>query len=224
MAGHGRMSDAQAGDTENLVQALLQQQTALLHAHTESLRLQRLLVEQLLAVERRVPPVGTPEPVKPVRAENEPAQHAPAPSASSPAQASTQPDTDSPIAVRDIVADTAGRVPAEPVAATSAGASRGARYYQVGSSSPVARVQPQDLELMRRLQEVRDASSLILQFGPFKGTTMAQVALDNPDYVRRLMTGARRPEVRAAAGRLVEALDAASEHRSRRPRSTRAHA
>jgi hypothetical protein len=62
---------------------------------------------------------------------------------------------------------------------------------------------------------MRDASSLILQFGPHKGMTLAQVAMTNPDYVRQLVARAKRPEVRAAAGRLVGALEAAAEHRRR---------
>jgi hypothetical protein len=65
---------------------------------------------------------------------------------------------------------------------------------------------------MRRLQEMRDASDLILQFGPYKGSTLAQVAMSNPEYIRQLMRSAQRPEVRAAAGRLVQALDAAPEN------------
>jgi hypothetical protein len=73
---------------------------------------------------------------------------------------------------------------------------------------------------MRQLQEMRDAGDLILQFGPYKGTTLAQVAMNHPDYIRQLVTRAQRPEVRAAAGRLVEALDAAAEHKHRMTRST----
>jgi len=80
---------------------------------------------------------------------------------------------------------------------------------------------------MRRLHEMRDASGLILQFGPYKGATLAQVAMNHPEYIRQLTTRAQRPEVRAAAGRLVEALEAAAEHKrkpargaSRRDRST----
>ena len=72
---------------------------------------------------------------------------------------------------------------------------------------------------MWRLQEMRDAGDLILQFGPFKGTTLAQVAINHPEYIRQLVTRAQRPEVRAAAGRLVEALDAAAEHKRRTTRS-----
>ena len=66
---------------------------------------------------------------------------------------------------------------------------------------------------MRRLQEMRDAGDLILQFGPYKGTTLAQVAMHHPEYIRQLVTQAQRPEVRAAARRLVDALDAAAEHK-----------
>ena len=92
-------------------------------------------------------------------------------------------------------------------------AARGARYYQPRPTPAVKTVKPEDLELMRRLHEMRDASDLILQFGPYKGTTLAQVAMSHPEYVRQLMTRAQRPEVRAAAGRLVEAMDAAAEHK-----------
>jgi hypothetical protein len=80
-------------------------------------------------------------------------------------------------------------------------------------------VQPQDLELLRRLREIPEASGLILQFGPHKGSTLAQVAMHDPDYVRQLVVRAQRPEVRTAAGRLVGAIDAAAEHT---PRTTRA--
>ena len=81
-------------------------------------------------------------------------------------------------------------------------AARGARYYQPRPSPAARTVKPEDLELMRRLHEMRDASDLILQFGPYKGTTLAQVAMNHPEYVRQLMTRAQRPEVRAAAGRV----------------------
>jgi hypothetical protein len=73
---------------------------------------------------------------------------------------------------------------------------------------------------MRQLHEMRDASTLILQFGPFKGETLAQVTMSNPDYLRQLVTRAQRPEVRAAAGRLVEALEAASAHKRHAARGT----
>jgi hypothetical protein len=73
---------------------------------------------------------------------------------------------------------------------------------------------------MRRLREMRDTSGLILQFGPHKGETMGQVAVSDPDYIRKLIFRAQRPEVRAAACRIVEALDAAAEHKRRASRSS----
>jgi hypothetical protein len=58
--------------------------------------------------------------------------------------------------------------------------------HQSRPAPAIAPVQPQDLELMRRLHEMRDASSLVLQFGPHKGEPPAQVALHDPDYIRQL--------------------------------------
>jgi hypothetical protein len=98
---------------------------------------------------------------------------------------------------------------------------RGARYYQSRSSLTARSTAPDELELLRRLQEMRDASDLILQFGPYRGSTLAQVAISDPEYIRELTRGARRPEVRAAAGRLVQALDAAAEHKPKPHASTR---
>jgi hypothetical protein len=60
---------------------------------------------------------------------------------------------------------------------------------------------------MRRLHELGDVSGLILQFGPYRGSTLAQVAMRQPDYLRQLVTRAQRPEV-AAAARVAVALQA----------------
>jgi hypothetical protein len=111
--------------------------------------------------------------------------------------------------------------PADAPAADVLNSARGARYYQRPPESIAKVVKPEELELLRRLQEMREASDLILQFGPYKGTTLAQVAVHHPEYVRQLVTGAQRPDVRAAAGRLVEALDAAADHKRRTPRGAR---
>jgi len=59
---------------------------------------------------------------------------------------------------------------------------------------------------MRRLHELGDVCALIVQFGPFKGSTLAQIAMRQPDYIRQLAARAQRPDVRVAAGRVVEAL------------------
>jgi hypothetical protein len=94
--------------------------------------------------------------------------------------------------------------------------SHGARYYQRRGAASVPTVTPQHVDLLCRLQEIRDAGDLILQFGPHKGTTLAQVAVHHPDYIRELVTHAQRPAVRAAAARIVEALDASAPPRRRR--------
>jgi hypothetical protein len=62
---------------------------------------------------------------------------------------------------------------------------------------------------------------VILQFGTHRGCTLAQIAMSDRDYIRQLMRGAQRPEVRAAAGRLVQALDAAAEHKPKTRSSAR---
>jgi alpha/beta hydrolase fold len=66
-----------------------------------------------------------------------------------------------------------------------------------------------------RVQLSVETGQVHLQFGPYKGTTLTQVALDHPDYVRQLVKRAQRPDVRVAAGRVVQALDAAGENNRR---------
>jgi len=96
--------------------------------------------------------------------------------------------------------------------------SRGARYYQSMPGQAAPTVTPQHLDLLCRLQEMRDAADLILQFGPHMGMTLGQVAVHHPDYIRELASRAQRPAVRVAAARIVEALDAAAPARGRTPR------
>jgi len=117
--------------------------------------------------------------------------------------------------------DTARELPLDGTGGESQPLGRAARYYQQPTAPTARVVNPEDLELMRRLHETREASDLILQFGPYKGSTLATVALHHPEYIRQLVMRAQRPEVRAAAGRLVEALDAAAEHRPRTSRGAR---
>jgi hypothetical protein len=52
-----------------------------------------------------------------------------------------------------------------------------ARYYRAAQAATFAPVQPQDLELLRRLREMPEASGLILQFGPHRGEKLGQVAV-----------------------------------------------
>lgn len=198
----------------NLVQqqtAMAQQQAALLQLHTETVQLQRLLAERALGITTPVSTaVGQPE-TPPV---------------------ATSAATEPPLALQasPVPAGGSEESPAAPSAAPSATrtdngiatmASHAARYYQARPAHAppkLAPVQPLDLELMRRLHEMRDTGDMILQFGPHKGSTLADLVIHDPDYVRELALRARRPEVRVAATRLVEALDAAAAHQ---PRLTR---
>jgi hypothetical protein len=205
--------------------AMVQQQAALLQVHSESLQLQRLLVERLLGItpasvavsQSEAPaftttsqPAAAPQPVPP---SDTPATHClVTPSRGTDTAAERGDDIPSTRAAETVAPAAAGT---ESGAGLRPIASHTARYYQSRPVPALAPVQPQDLELMRRLHEMRDASDLILQFGPHKGNTLAQVAMHDPDYVRQLVVRAQRPEVRAAAGRLVEALDAAAAHKPR---------
>ena len=188
----GRVTDTHQSELAELLRDMLRQQTAMLQVQAESVRLQRNLVERLLGASDQM---GTTDATPPVRA--------PAPSVSA-ATAPLEASSDLPFAP----------APADP------NVPRGARYYQPRQSLAARSIAPEDLELMRRLREMRDASDLILQFGPYRGSTLAQVAMGNPGYIRQLMTGARRPEVRAAATRLVQAIDAAAEHKRQATRGS----
>jgi len=213
------MTQGADGDLAGLLQAMLQQQTAMLQVQAESVRLQRLLVERLLGAASDETPVnasGVATAPLSTRAIDRQAlttadTHA---SASPPGPAEIRQDQVAvELATEASPADSLGDAAVGVPSPGDQNAARGARYYQPRPSPAAKTVKPEDLELMRRLHEMRDASDLILQFGPYKGTTLAQVAMSHPEYVRQLMIRAQRPEVRAAAGRLVEAMDAAAEHK-----------
>jgi hypothetical protein len=215
--------------------AMLQQQTALLQAYIESDRFQRSLIERLLGAgvgadlmaparqpelqiasvppSAQLPTTPAPQeaptvPVQRVESSTERADKVPpAPAVTRPASAQSNVDDETGRGVNIGAGD-------------GANAAYTARYYRAPPATPFARVQPQDLELLRRLREIPEASGLILQFGPHKGEKLGQVAVSNPEYIRQLVIRAQRPEVRAAATRLVEAIDAAAEHKRRTPRSS----
>ena len=228
------MTDGADRSVADLLHTMLQQHAAMLQVQAETVRLQRLLVERLMgaaSAESRASDNGAVTAPLSITAfdlaalTTAPDSHA---ATSPPAHAEIPQD---PIVVESATeaspADSLGDAAVGVPPPADQNAARGARYYQPRPSPTAKTVKPEDLELMRRLHEMRDASDLILQFGPYKGTTLAQVAMSHPEYVRQLMTRAQRPEVRAAAGRLVEALEAAAEHKrkpargaSRRARST----
>jgi hypothetical protein len=206
--------------------ALLQQQTALLQVHGETVRLQRLLVEHILGNQAGAA-AAIPAPVTEYSQLLQPSTgDVPSPSPATPTPVATEtppplppPATSSPTPVAAEPLAHAALPAAPAVLQPTATAPRAARYYQPTSVAPSASpAWQQDLELMRRLREIGDASSLILQFGPHKGATLAEVAMHDPDYVRGLVNRAQRPEVREAAGRLVSALEAAADHKPRAAR------
>lgn len=110
--------------------------------------------------------------------------------------------------------ESAQTVDPEPVASPGAPVpeatrSRGSRYYQSRARSERPSARPtslRDLDVLRSIQASGDVANLILTFGPHAGETPGQVARTDPDYLRRLALSAQRPDVRAAAARLVDAL------------------
>ena len=232
MVSAGEMNQADLAEVlQTIAQqqtAIFQQQTALLQVHSETVRLQRLLVEHMLGNQAGAA-AAIPAPVTEYSQLLQPSTgDVPSPS---PAPATPTPvPTETPAPLPPAATSSPTPVAAEPLADAAlpappavpwptATAPRAARYYQPTSVGPSpSPAWQQDLELMRRLREIGDASSLILQFGPHKGATLAEVAMHDPDYVRGLVNRAQRPEVREAAGRLVSALEAAAEHKPRAAR------
>jgi hypothetical protein len=236
------MTDQLPVDLASVVAHLLQQQTALLQVHAESVRMQCMLVERLLGTlpDREISaPARQPEPR--TASEMAPLTSAPAP-AQLPATPAPQAASAAPVQRSESGSGPAEEVsPATGVTRAVSGlptaddeTARGvvigtgdggnaaytARYYRAPQAATFAPVQPQDLELLRRLREMPESSGLILQFGPHKGEKLGLVAVSNPEYIRQLVIRAQRPEVRAAAARLVEAIDAAAEHKRRTGRSS----
>jgi hypothetical protein len=222
--GNGRMTGSSSSNVSALLQTLLQQQAAMLQVHAESLRLQRVLVDRLLGgtVDEHLgaepPPASTALSTRSGSAAPE-TQVLPSVPDESEAAAAMEEPTAAEVSAAQSIAILADRYGAL-AAPSEQNTARGARYYESRPPPGAKAPAPEQVELMRMLQEMRDAGDLILQFGPYKSTTLAQVAMNHPEYVRQLVTRAQRPEVRAAAGRLVQALDAASEHKRRTTRGT----
>ena len=156
------------GDVVGLLQAMLQQQTAMLQVQAESVRLQRLLVERLLGAASDETPVnasGVATAPLSTRAIDRQAlttadTHA---SASPPGPAEIRQDQVAvELATEASPADSLGDAAVGVPSPGDQNAARGARYYQPRPSPAAKTVKPEDLELMRRLHEMRDASDLIL--------------------------------------------------------------
>jgi len=116
-----------------------------------------------------------------------------------------------------------GDAPAPATAAAPAPPSnlRAARYLQPASAKATRAATRQDVERISRLHEAGEVAHLVLRFGEHKGNTLLQVALNDPDYVRRLALTAQRPQVRAAARELVVAIEASEQAAQRGRTKTR---
>jgi hypothetical protein len=237
-------------DVRALLGALVDQQTALLQAHAESVRLQRIFVEHLLASGETIPVGGwclPSVPGSPPREELSPQSSAQV-DAGRPTQAAAlrpavQQETANP-AVKDASEPAEGRPPSSvpppetentvqaPPAPARAGerpalrvvggtATLGERYYASASTTPVKRVSLDELDALRRIQAVGETAQLVLAFGPHAGETLGQVAQTDPDYLRQLAISAQRPDVRAAATRVAAAVQPSRTPAGRRTRGTR---
>jgi hypothetical protein len=109
---------------------------------------------------------------------------------------------------------------AQPAARAAANTTRAARHYRAHPSRPAAQRGRHDLDTLVQLHDAGDAARLVLQFGPHKGATLAQVAQRDPAYLRQLALEAQRPAVRVAATQLLLVLEAAEpKGRRRTPRT-----
>jgi hypothetical protein len=188
-------------ELHGLVRALVEQQTALLQAHAESMRLQRALVERLLeSVPAPAMLASVPAPVVAV-------------GEAVPEVASSPPVARESLPAVEVVARDAPPSPAPVV--------RSDRYYQPAQSPPSRRASPEKLDVLRRVQAVGEVARLIVTFGPHTGETLGQVAQSDPDYLRQLAVSAQRPDVRAAAARVVDALPTDLPHARRAPSNSR---
>lgn len=178
------------------LQALAVQQAALVEAQAESVRIQRVLVERLLneSTERvTISPAILPAPADDVARLDVAAPPSPIQLAQSPE-------------------------PAPTTAPTSRG--RASRYFDSHSTRPAKVVTQHELALLRGVVDVGPAGGFVLQFGPHRGATLAQIARTDPSYIRSLATKAQRPNVRAAALRLVSVLEEVDDG-ARKTRSNR---
>lgn len=220
-------------DFQHVLRELAQQQTALLQLQTESLRLQRLLIEQEIGegVIQDVP--------NDVSTDN--AEHA-APQAmvkSSEAgvslgspqdgeanvlhavQSEASPSVDdSPLGEPPKGGTPNGNLSSGPASVPAfAVRSRAARNMQAATVAAIRPVSRQDVDRVMRLYETGDAAHLVVNFGQYRGATLVQVAQMDPEYVHKLALTAQRPDVRAAARQMVIALEEVAAHKARPARS-----
>jgi hypothetical protein len=226
-----------APDLHGLLRTFVEQQTALLGVHAESVRLQRILVERVLGFAAPLPlsaaaaaPAGAPSP----RLESESGAAAAA-SAETPIPDEPPLDVAGPAPIVAGVAEprqsedrptvsAADERPAPPLRVAGGAPMRSDRYYQLSKPlqrTPAQSISLEGLHVLRCIQAAGDVAHLVLTFGPHAGEPLGQVAQSDPDYLRNLAQTAQRPDVRAAAARLVDALPSSPPPHGRRtsPRS-----
>jgi hypothetical protein len=229
-----------AVDIHGLLRTLVEQQTALLGAHAESLRLQRVLVERMLGAAAPLSvsaPAAAPVAVPGPRPESE-SGVAPATGVQRRAPDEPRLEPGQPAPVASVVEPRPTPDPApvdaagceQPISAPRSSGStpmRSDRYYQASTrgseQAPPRPISLAGLDVLRCIQAAGEVAYLVLTFGPHAGEPLGQVAQSDPDYLRELARAAQRPDVRAAAARLVETLPSSPPPPGKRtsPRSRR---
>lgn len=210
------MTDA---DIQALLRALAEQQTALLAAHAESMRVQRALIDRLgtagpaLVADQteRVEVASASsttrdQPLTSAGTHVEDLDPLEPPAGDTVETRSTELEVQPLASQLQVAADPDDR-PSLRVVGGTAGA-RSDRYYR---SAPRAQPGPapvsaSDLSTLRAVRGMGEVGHLLLMFGPHAGETLGQVALKDVEYVRELARTAQRADVRAAAARLIAAV------------------
>jgi hypothetical protein len=170
---HGRVTDISQPDLATLLRDLVQQQTAMLQVQAESVRLQRVLVERLLGVSGSPGVAADPGAIAPPTSTGIVVSELPPASAPSATPVPTTPFAASEPPPSEALFEQTPAPPPEKTesdlpfapAPVEQNPARGARYYQPRPSPAARTIAPEELELLRRLQEMRESSDLILQFG-----------------------------------------------------------
>jgi hypothetical protein len=215
-------------DVTAALQALAVQQAALVEAQAESVRIQRVLFERLLN-ETTASSGGNDRAVQQAAISDRPVSDVVVitksdgalPSADIPPPPSTAVDRAIlPAPADDFVLQDVAAPPSQsplvqsPHAAPSTPRSsrgRASRYFNTHPTRPAKVVTRHDLALLRGFADIGAAGRFVLQFGPHRGATLVQIARSDPAYIRSLATNAQRPNVRAAALRLVDVLEDAED-------------
>ncbi|MBV9328949.1 MAG: hypothetical protein JO352_35015 [Chloroflexi bacterium] len=221
-----------AVDIHALLRAIVEQQTALLGAHTESLRLQRTLLERVLGSNALPVPLSTGAvtasvarpPLLESASGTAPTPGVPVPDAPLlvPAQLATAGSDTEPLPTVEPAPPAAegGEQPISAPRSPVSPRSRSDRYYQAHTrqtEQPTPRpTSLASLDVLRRIQATGEVAHLVLTFGPHAGEPLGQVVQIDPDYLRELARTAQRPDVRAAAARLIDALPSPPPPHSRR--------